>query len=91
MSQWTLSAPIGVQLPKNIFTQDISSDDYVNGEGFLVTAVAAGDLVFRPIGGSADVTRTVAAGDRILACGIPLICGAVRANSTIGSVEITTF
>ena len=80
----------GWNLPGNAINPDISSEDYVNDHGFIVQIVVGGDLTYRPIDADADVTQTFASEDRILACGIPLVCGAVRMNATV-TIEVATF
>ena len=75
---------------RDVFTQDIRTEDYEDSSGFTFAAVAAGTLMVRTAGGVADVTTgaLVAGGTFVGPGGIPVLCVAVRANSTVRSVIV---
>ena len=82
-----LDSPLGPY--RDVFTQSIASADYVNANGFTVSGVAAGTLAVRTINGAADGSFPVAAGGSVVGPGgIPVICVAVRMNTTVGSIIV---
>ena len=70
-------------------TIDISSDDYINANGFVCQVAVAGNLTYQTLHGSADQTETgLSIGDAIHVAGIPVLLKAVRASSTVTSITV---
>ena len=82
------AGPLGPYRDKR--TVDISAADFVDDRGFTVQAAEAGSLTYRTLYGDADETEAgLAAGHTIAGPGgIPVVCRAVRATSSVGSIVI---
>ncbi len=78
------SRPLGPLRDKRLV--DISAADYVDQGGFVCQVAAAGDLTYRTIGGEADQTDTLKAGDTVNVGGVMVVLIAVRASAAIGSI-----
>ena len=77
----------GVGPLKHVRTVNTNAD-IEDARGFIVQAVGAGDLTYRPVAGDADITETLVAGGFPHVCGIPVMVSAVRAASTVATVRI---
>ena len=67
----------------------IATDDYELDTGFICQVATVGDLTYRTLDGSADLTETgLAVGAVISAAGIPVVLRAVRGSSTVTSIVI---
>ena len=80
------AGPIGPLKDRRVI--DISADDFLDVRGFVVEAIDAGDITYRTLGGTADVTQTLAAGDYPAVAGVPVLCTAVRTTSTVTTVVV---
>ncbi len=65
-----------------------ATDDLVISGGFICQAVGAGDIVYRTLHGTEDVTETVAAGAVIGVGSHPVLLRAVR--STAGGTSVSS-
>lgn len=86
-----LDAPLGPLRDKRVV--DISNNDFVDTDGFIVVAAADGDLVYRTLNGDADQTENgLTAGDSINVAGVPVLCTHVRSvagsSTTVTSIVV---
>ena len=80
---------IGLPVDKRVI--DVGADDFVLDSGFLCTCLAAGEIKFRTLKGSEDLTETKAVGERIETAGIPVPLRIVRGTgdtTTVAQIEI---
>ena len=82
----TAGTPVGPL--RDEFDIDISANDYVLESGFVFHASVAGDLSYRTLDGSADLTRTFAAGGFPAVAGVPVVCRVVRASAAVGTITV---
>ena len=79
--------PIGPLRDKKVIT--IATADYVDERGFLCQVGTDGNLTYRTLAGTEDLTETsMDAGDFVNVAGIPVIVTAVRGSSTVTSITI---
>ena len=62
--------------------------DFEDPRGFIAQAVGAGNLTYVPFAGDADVTDALEAGGFPNVAGIPVLCRAIRAASTVATVRV---
>lgn len=82
--------PIGP--PVDWFTQDISTEDFVDEEGFAAIVGTDGTLSYRTFRGKGDQSKAVKAGEWLFPRpDFPGLLQAVRADSTVGSIIVVKF
>ena len=83
-----ISTPIGPYKDKR--TVAIGADDFVLESGFTCQVAVAGDLTYRTLDGTADLTEAnLTAGATIVGPGdIPVVLSAIRGASSVSSVVI---
>ena len=80
-------SPLGPLRDKRVVA--IGTVDYELDTGFICQVATVGDLTYRTLDGSADLTETgLAVGAVISAAGIPVVLRAVRGSSTVTSIVI---
>ena len=80
--------PAGIGPVKDKLILTIGNDDYEYPQGFLCTVLSSGDLTYRTLNGTTDITETVTANSQVQAGGQPLLLSAIRSTSTVSSVDI---
>lgn len=79
--------PIGPLKDKRVV--DISTNDFEDGRGFVVQVATAGALAYRTLEGDADQSENgLAKGAIVNVAGVPVLCRALRASSTVTSVVV---
>ena len=82
-----LDDPLGPPRDKRIIA--IGTEDFVLDTGFICQVATVGNLTYRTLTGAADQTEaSLAVGDVIAVCGIPVVLRAVRGSSTVTSIVI---
>lgn len=74
---------------RHSFKHPINTSEYARAKGFAARAITAGTYVWRSLGGEADETEDVAAGEYLGGHGaVPVALVAVRVHATITELRI---
>ena len=71
---------------QNARVVDLAGADFVDPRGFVFTAAADGDYVFRPASASVDLRQNLMAGEYAQVAGTAVLCTAVRMGAGLSII-----
>lgn len=78
--------------PRQWFSVDIRTEDFVDDNGFAAKAEGTGTLTFRPLDNEGDETQAVKPGDFVSPHSTaPALLRRVKANAAVGSIKVIRF